>query len=94
MKSTGIVRGIDQLGRIVIPMELRRTLGISEKDLLEIFLDDEKIVLKKYEMDTACQLTGEVSDNNLVLANGKITLSPESAKLLLEELQYHYCFKS
>ena len=46
MKSTGIVRKVDELGRVVIPIELRRTLGIDEKDALEIYTDNEKIVLK------------------------------------------------
>jgi transcriptional pleiotropic regulator of transition state genes len=45
MKSTGIVRKVDELGRIVLPMELRRTLGINEKDPLEIYVDQEKIIL-------------------------------------------------
>lgn len=49
MKSTGIVRKTDQLGRVVIPMELRRTLGIEEKDALEIYVDGNKIILQKYE---------------------------------------------
>ncbi|WP_438435440.1 AbrB/MazE/SpoVT family DNA-binding domain-containing protein [Gorillibacterium sp. sgz500922] len=48
MKATGIVRRVDELGRVVIPMELRRTLGIGEKDPLEIFVDGERIVLRKY----------------------------------------------
>jgi AbrB family transcriptional regulator, transcriptional pleiotropic regulator of transition state genes len=48
MKATGIVRKIDELGRIVIPMELRRTLDISERDPIEIFVDGDKIVLTKY----------------------------------------------
>lgn len=48
MKSTGIVRKVDELGRIVLPVELRRTLGISEKDQLEIFVDGSSIVLRKY----------------------------------------------
>ena len=48
MKSTGIVRKVDELGRIVIPIELRRTMGIDEKDSLEIYIDEEKIILKKY----------------------------------------------
>ena len=47
MKSTGIVRRIDQLGRIVLPAELRRTLEIEEKDTMEIFVDGSSIVLKK-----------------------------------------------
>ena len=49
MKSTGIVRRVDELGRVVLPIELRRSHGISEKDTLEIFVDDDKIILKKYE---------------------------------------------
>jgi len=49
MKSTGIVRKVDDLGRVVIPKELRRTLGIEEKDALEIYIDNDKIILKKYQ---------------------------------------------
>lgn len=49
MKSTGIVRKVDELGRVVLPIELRRNFNIQEKDSLEIFVDDEKIILKKYE---------------------------------------------
>ena len=49
MKSTGIVRKVDELGRIVLPSELRRTLSIEEKDSLEIFIDSDRIILKKYE---------------------------------------------
>ncbi len=50
MKNTGIVRRLDQLGRIVLPMELRRTLSIGEKDALEIFVDGENIVLKNINL--------------------------------------------
>lgn len=60
MKSTGIVRRVDELGRIVIPIELRRVLGIGEKDALEIYTDNEKIVLKKYE--PACIFCGSVDN--------------------------------
>lgn len=49
LKSTGIVRKVDDLGRVVIPIELRRTLGIEEKDSLEIYVDGERIILKKYQ---------------------------------------------
>lgn len=49
LKSTGIVRKVDELGRVVLPIELRRNLDIREKDALEIFVDDERIILKKYE---------------------------------------------
>lgn len=48
IKSTGIVRKVDELGRVVIPVELRRNLGISDKDGLEIFVDGDQIILKKY----------------------------------------------
>ena len=48
VKSTGIVRKVDELGRIVIPIELRRTLDIGIKDSLEIYVEDDQIILKKY----------------------------------------------
>lgn len=57
MKATGIVRKIDELGRVVIPMELRRTLEISEKDPLEIFVDSDCIILRKYR--PGCSFCGE-----------------------------------
>ena len=49
MKSTGIVRKVDELGRIVLPIELRRTLDIAERDSLEIFVSDGTIILKKFQ---------------------------------------------
>lgn len=60
MKSTGVVRRVDELGRIVIPIELRRTLDIAEKDALEIYVDGEQIILKKYE--PACIFCGDARD--------------------------------
>lgn len=60
MKSTGIVRKVDELGRVVIPIELRRTLGIEEKDALEIYVDRESIILKKYE--PACVFCGNAEE--------------------------------
>ena len=63
MKTTGIVRKVDKLGRIVIPIELRRNLSISEKDSLEIYVDDEKIILKKYE--PACVFCGNASETQV-----------------------------
>lgn len=51
MKSTGIVRNIDELGRIVIPIELRRALNVQVKDALEIYVENDKIILKKYAPD-------------------------------------------
>lgn len=68
LKSTGIVRKVDELGRVVIPIELRRTLGIGEKDALEIYVDGERIMLKKYE--PACIFTGNADD--LIYFKGKM----------------------
>ena len=53
IKSTGIVRKVDELGRIVLPIELRRTLNIDVRDAMEIFVDGSSIVLKKYVPETA-----------------------------------------
>jgi transcriptional pleiotropic regulator of transition state genes len=60
MKSTGIVRKVDELGRVVIPIELRRTLEIEEKDGLEIYVDNDKIILRKHE--PACIFCGNADD--------------------------------
>ena len=49
MKSTGIVRKVDELGRIVLPIELRRTLNIDERDSLEIYVDGNSVILRKYQ---------------------------------------------
>lgn len=60
MKSTGVVRKLDDLGRITLPIELRRNLNIGEHDPLEIFVDDDRIILRKYEASdifTAAQAT-------------------------------------
>lgn len=60
MKATGIVRAVDDLRRIVIPKELRRTLDIAERDCLEIFVEGEQIILKKYE--PSCVFCGQARD--------------------------------
>ena len=60
MKSTGIVRKVDELGRIVLPIELRRTLNISERDSLEIYTEGSSIILKKFE--EACVFCGDTKD--------------------------------
>lgn len=67
VKATGIVRKVDELGRIVLPIELRRTLDIEERDSLEIYLDGDKIVLEKYE--PACLFCG--SSRGLTNYRGK-----------------------
>jgi len=60
MKATGMVRKVDNLGRIVLPIELRRTLDIDLKDPLEIYVDGDSIILKKYE--PACIFCGNAKD--------------------------------
>ncbi|MDE7211156.1 MAG: AbrB/MazE/SpoVT family DNA-binding domain-containing protein [Lachnospiraceae bacterium] len=60
MKSTGIVRRLDELGRITLPIELRRTLGVGERDPLEIYVEADRIILQKYE--PADIFTGEKDD--------------------------------
>jgi len=60
MKSTGIVRKIDDLGRMVIPIELRKTMNINKKDPMEIFVDGNEIILRKYE--PACIFCGSAND--------------------------------
>lgn len=60
MKTTGMVRSMDQLGRIVLPMELRRVLGIEVKDPIEIFVEEDKIILQKYW--PACNFCDNASD--------------------------------
>ncbi len=67
MKATGIVRKVDELGRVVLPIELRRVLSIGIKDSLEIFVEDEKIILRKYE--PACVFCG--SADHVVKHNGR-----------------------
>ncbi|MGU3443726.1 AbrB/MazE/SpoVT family DNA-binding domain-containing protein [Bacillus cereus] len=89
MKSTGILRKIDPLGRIVIPRETRRMLEIEGKDSLEIFVEGEAIILQKYKSHSTCPFTGENSSRNIILANGKLTLSPEGAKQLFIELEHY-----
>ena len=68
MRSTEIVRKVDELGRIVIPMELRKSLGIVEKDALEIYVDGGQIILRKYV--PGCVFCGEV--NGVVNFKGKM----------------------
>ena len=69
MKSTGIVRKVDELGRVVIPIELRRTLSINEKDALEIYVDNDRIILRKYEPTCACVFCGNA--DNVMQFRGK-----------------------
>ena len=60
MKATGIVRNLDNLGRVTLPIELRRNLNLDIKDPVEIFVEDDKIILKKYEPSDL--FTGDKND--------------------------------
>ena len=68
MKSTGIVRGIDSLGRIVLPKELRTTLHLDGDTKLEIFVEGDEIILKKYRPTGSCDFCGEVDDGAVQFA--------------------------
>ncbi|HDR7316684.1 AbrB/MazE/SpoVT family DNA-binding domain-containing protein [Bacillus toyonensis] len=85
MKNTGVARKVDELGRVVIPVELRRTLGIAEGTALDFHVDGENIVLRKHEK--SCFVTGEVSELNLELLDGRMFLSKEGAIELLDILE-------
>lgn len=67
MKATGIVRKLDELGRVVLPIELRRTLEINKRDGLGIFVENDSIILRKYE--PGCMFCG--STNELTNFKGK-----------------------
>ena len=81
MKSTGIVRKVDELGRIVLPIGLRRTLGIEEKDRIEIFVDGASIVLKKYQ--PACIFCDNATD--IINYKGK-NICPDCIRAMNEKL--------
>ena len=81
MKSTGIVRKVDELGRIVLPIELRRTIGIVEKDRIEIFVDGESIILRKYQ--PACIFCDNAKD--IINYKGK-NICPDCIRAMNEKL--------
>lgn len=85
MKNTGVARKVDELGRVVIPVELRRTLGIAEGTALDFHVDGENIVLRKQEK--SCLVTGKVSESNMELLDGRMFLSKEGATELLDILE-------
>ncbi len=107
MKATGIIRQIDELGRIVVPKELRRAMRIHEKDPFEIFTDnDGSIILKKYTPDDLHFIATGVSktlckrlkfpvlicDTNVVLeVEGNATLSKELHGRRISESLYDNC---
>ncbi|MFJ8354121.1 AbrB/MazE/SpoVT family DNA-binding domain-containing protein [Bacillus paramycoides] len=85
MKNTGVARKVDELGRVVIPVELRRTFGIAEGTALDFHVNGGEIVLRKQEK--SCFVTGDVSESNLELLNGRMFLSKKGASELLDAIE-------
>ena len=82
MKATGIIRRVDELGRVVIPIEIRNQFNIVEKDQIEVYVDDSAIILKKYEPN--CIFCGNTE--NLVEYKDKLVCDKCSSELsLLQE---------
>lgn len=77
MKSTGIIRRVDELGRVVVPIEIRNQFNIVEKDPIEIYVDGSSIILKKYEPN--CVFCGNTED--LVEYKNKLVCSKCAAQL-------------
>ncbi|AUD12389.1 AbrB family transcriptional regulator [Planococcus sp. MB-3u-09] len=86
LKSTGIVRRVDQLGRIVIPKELRKITNMDIGAPVEIFMDGDFINLRRYQTTRACVITGEMSELNKEFAPG-LVLSPQGADILFNRLE-------
>ncbi|KPU55836.1 AbrB/MazE/SpoVT family DNA-binding domain-containing protein [Bacillus wiedmannii] len=85
MKNTGVARKVDELGRVVIPVELRRTLGIAEGTALNFHVNGENVILRKQEK--SCFVTGEVSESNMELLGGRMFLSKAGVSELLDALE-------
>ncbi len=81
MKSTGIVRKVDELGRIVLPMELRRTFQLKPRDSIEIYTDNDMIILKKFQR--TCVFCNSAED--VVEYKGKTVCSDCMAELMGKE---------
>lgn len=83
MKSTGMMRRVDELGRVVIPKEIRKKLNISEKDPLEIYVEGRSIVLKKVEL--SCVFCG--SNKNLIKYKDKLLCEKCLNELKLNKIE-------
>ncbi|MDI5788754.1 AbrB/MazE/SpoVT family DNA-binding domain-containing protein [Bacillus licheniformis] len=79
-----MVRRIDELGRVVLPVEMRRVLNINEKDPLEIYTDGETS-FDKYAANMACLMTGDIT-TKINVCGRQIVLSPRGAEMLLEDM--------
>ena len=82
MKATGIVRRIDELGRVVIPKEIRRTLRIKEGDPLEIFTDRDELMLKKYSPIASLERFSEATARSLNDLSGKLAVICDNDEVL------------
>ncbi|WP_127580943.1 AbrB/MazE/SpoVT family DNA-binding domain-containing protein [Paenibacillus koleovorans] len=85
LKSTGVVRRVDELGRIVLPMELRRTLGIEEKDQMEIYVDGDRIMLRKYK--PGCVFCGGADIKIAGMEGGKLICRSCTTKIINANIQ-------
>lgn len=86
MKGLSTLRKIDALGRIVLPIELRKGMDIAQGDSVEILLEDDHIEIKKYEEYNKCVITGKITPQNRRYANNMV-LSPLGAKILFNEIK-------
>ena len=80
MKATGIVRRIDDLGRVVLPVDLRRALGLEIRDPVEVFVDEDAIILRKYQL--SCVFCGSSKDTTLFRSK---PICPECRRQLKSE---------
>lgn len=85
--NRGYLRKIDQLGRIVIPIDFRRIYNIKEGDLVEIEQSEGGVYIKKHIKISPCVITGKVSSHNIKLP-GDVSISPEGLEILLELIEH------
>lgn len=88
MQNKKYIRSLDEIGRLVLPKQLRKELHLGEKQMLEVFSDGERIIIEKYDNLEPCLVTGKSKKSNHTFAfgNGRITLSPEGLDKMIEEL--------
>lgn len=88
MPKKKYIRSLDEIGRLVLPKQLRTELRLGERQLLEVFRDGEKIIIEKYDDLEPCLVTGQSTKANHTFSfgHGTLTLSPEGLKKLIEEL--------
>ncbi|MGG0176503.1 AbrB/MazE/SpoVT family DNA-binding domain-containing protein [Gottfriedia acidiceleris] len=84
---SGIVRRLDDLGRIVLPKELRKMLNLNKYEPFEVFIEEQKIILKQFVSSNACMITGVIDEKNFSFDSGKIVVSKYGAEILIKELQ-------